>query len=428
MNLKLRLERNWGQSGMSYKDTPFGKIPENWGVVPISEVTEFVTDYVANGSFASLAENVTYKDTEDAAVLIRLVDYNNDFKGNFVFIDEHAYEFLGKSKLYGDEIIISNVGANVGTVFRCPHLPYKMSLAPNAIMVKFKASDDFYYFWLRSHAGQHSLHSIVTGSAQPKFNKTNFRDMLVPVPPRDQMDKIVSILQPLEAKIEHNKKINDNLLQQALALYQEMFINKQTPYRKICRADEYFDISIGKTPPRKESQWFTTNSSDITWVSISDMGSCGTYIKSSSEQLTPDAVKKFNIKVVPSNTVILSFKLTVGRIAITHGEMTTNEAIAHFKTDKTYINEYLYCYLKNFNYQTMGSTSSIATAVNSKIIKAMPFVIPEAQEISHFHSTVGPMFEQMLNNQLENELLTKTRDTLLPKLMSGELDISEIDL
>ena len=207
-----------------------------------------------------------------------------------------------------------------------------------------------------------------------------------------------------------------------------MFINRQNQHRKTCRADEYFDISIGKTPPRKESQWFTTNASDITWVSISDMGNCGTYIKSSSEQLTPEAVKKFNIKVVPNNTVILSFKLTVGRIAITHGEMTTNEAIAHFKTDKTYINEYLYCYLKNFNYQTMGSTSSIATAVNSKIIKAMPFVIPEAQEISHFHSTVGPMFEQMLNNQLENELLTKTRDTLLPKLMSGELNISEIDL
>jgi len=196
---------------MKYKETPFGKIPESWGLVPISEITEFVTDYVANGSFASLAENVTYKDTEDAAVLIRLVDYNNDFKGNFVFIDEHAYEFLGKSKLYGDEIIISNVGANVGTVFRCPHLPYKMSLGPNAIMVKFKESDDFYFFWLRSHAGQHMLHSIVTGSAQPKFNKTNFRDMIVPVPPRGQQEKIVSILQPLEDKIEQNKKINDNL-------------------------------------------------------------------------------------------------------------------------------------------------------------------------------------------------------------------------
>ena len=192
---------------MKYKNTPFGKIPDNWELSPISEVTELVTDYVANGSFASLAENVTYKDVEDVAVLIRLVDYNNNFEGNFVFIDEHAYEFLGKSKLYGGEIIISNVG----TVFRCPLLQYKMSLAPNAIMVRFKENDDFYYFWLRSHAGQHMLHSIITGSAQPKFNKTNFRDMLVPVPPIEQQNKIVSVLQPLEDKIELNKKINKNL-------------------------------------------------------------------------------------------------------------------------------------------------------------------------------------------------------------------------
>ncbi len=207
-----------------------------------------------------------------------------------------------------------------------------------------------------------------------------------------------------------------------------MFISSANAQRRECRAEEYFDIAIGKTPPRKEHQWFTTNPSDVTWVSISDMGSCGTYISRSSEQLTPEAVDKFNIKVIPSNTVLLSFKLTVGRIAITHGEMTTNEAIAHFKTDKPSINEYLYCYLKDFNYQTMGSTSSIATAVNSKIIKAMPFIIPADDEISRFHSVAGPMFEQILNNQLENDSLAEMRDTLLPKLMSGELDVSNLDI
>lgn len=99
---------------MKYKKTKIGVIPENWDVRPIKEITSVVTDYVANGSFASLAENVKYKDEEDVAVLIRLVDYNNNFQGKFVFIDEHAYEFLSKSKLFGNEIIISNVGANVG--------------------------------------------------------------------------------------------------------------------------------------------------------------------------------------------------------------------------------------------------------------------------------------------------------------------------
>ena len=223
-------------------------------------------------------------------------------------------------------------------------------------------------------------------------------------------------------------KTNENLLQQTQAIYREMFVNSHNELRQICRANEYFDITIGKTPPRKEHQWFTTNPTDVTWVSISDMGNCGTYISRSSEQLTSEAINRFNIKIVPNNTVLLSFKLTVGRVAITYGEMATNEAIAHFKTDKPFINEYLYCYLKNFNYQTMGSTSSIATAVNSKIIKAMPFVVPTVEELSKFHAIAGPTFKKILNNELENETLTKTRDTLLPRLMSGELDVSNLDI
>lgn len=196
---------------MKFKETKIGTIPTYWEVQPIKEVTEIVTDYVANGSFASLAENVKYKDEEDVAVLIRLVDYNNDFQGKFVFIDEHAYQFLGKSKLYGDEIIISNVGANVGTVFRCPKLKYKMSLAPNSIMVKFKGNDDFYFHWLRGFNGQQMLKSIVTGSAQPKFNKTNFKEMPVPVPPIKEQSRIATILNMIDEKININKKINNNL-------------------------------------------------------------------------------------------------------------------------------------------------------------------------------------------------------------------------
>ena len=193
-----------------WKETPWGIIPSTWKISTVKEETSLVTDYVANGSFASLAENVKYKSVEDYAILIRLVDYNNNFQGPFVFIDESAYEFLAKSKLYGNEIIISNVG-NVGTVFKCPKLKWKMSLAPNSIMVKFKGNNDFYYYWLKSKFGQHMLNSIVTGSAQPKFNKTNFKDLAIPVPPIDEQKRIAAILSSLDDKIELNRRINGNL-------------------------------------------------------------------------------------------------------------------------------------------------------------------------------------------------------------------------
>lgn len=275
---------------------------------------------------------------------------------------------------------------------------------------------------------RHKLVNQANGSVFQNLKTDIVRDFDIDVPSIETQQKIVGILSNIDEKIELNNAINNNLLEQVLAIYRHRFVDTTNELRQICRADEYFDISIGKTPPRKEPQWFSTNPKDVTWVSISDMGTCGLYISESSEQLTKEAVDRHNVKIVPDNTVLLSFKLTVGRIAITDGEMTTNEAIAHFKTDKKEINEYLYCYLKCFNYQTMGSTSSIATAVNSKIIKGMPFIVPTDEEITEFHSLAASMFARIKANQAEIRNLTLLRDALLPKLMSGELNVSDIDL
>ena len=297
----------------------------------------------------------------------------------------------------------------------------------NTIIPFSKVNSDYVYYlikWLwpffKSYEGQSTTLSIL--------NKTQFSKIEIPKHSLRQQNAIAAVLDCFDDKIEENERINDNLQQQVLAMYRNKFIDTTNAERTICRSDEFFDISIGKTPSRKESQWFSNNPEDVTWVSISDMGSCGLYIRKSSERLTQEAVKRFNIKVVPDNTVLLSFKLTVGRIAITNGEMTTNEAIAHFKTDCKNINEYLYCYLRCFNFETMGSTSSIATAVNSKIIKGMPFVVPTNYELKEFHDIAAPMFAQIKANQNEIYNLTALRDTLLPKLMSGELDVSAVDL
>ncbi|MEQ3346764.1 restriction endonuclease subunit S [Peptoniphilus senegalensis] len=288
--------------------------------------------------------------------------------------------------------------------------------------------DYLYYLVCSPTVREPAIKSMVGSSGRQRVQTDVVKGLEISVPPYEEQIKIGKLLKDLDDKIRLNNEINKNLEEQAIALYKQWFEVNSNSNRQTCRADEYFNIAIGKTPPRKESEWFSTNPDDVTWVSISDMGSCGTYIRRSSEQLTKEAVERYNVKTVPDNTVLLSFKLTVGRIAITVGEMTTNEAIAHFKTDNTEITEYLYLYLKNFNYQTMGSTSSIATAVNSKIIKAMPFVIPTDEELHEFHAIAGPIFAMIKENQIQTDNLSELRDSLLPKLMFGELDVSDIDL
>ena len=195
------------------------------------------------------------------------------------------------------------------------------------------------------------------------------------------------------------------------------------------QAQSLAEIAIGKTPPRKEPKWFSTNPDDFVWVSIKDLGAGGIYIWNSSEYLVEEAINEKNVRVVPDNTVLLSFKLTVGRVAITVGEVTTNEAIAHFKLDEDahITTEYLYSYLKQFDYLLLGSTSSIATAVNSKTIKSMPILYPSFDLIRAFTDACVPGFSEIKNRAFENSALATLRDTLLPKLLSGELSVAAAD-
>lgn len=321
--------------------------------------------------------------------------------------------------------VIMSVRAPVGDL---NITPINMCLGRGVCSLRANNNNQDFLFYLMKYYMPLLLNKE-SGTVFGSVNKNDINNLEINLPPLETQKKIASILSVLDDKIELNNKINENLEMQAQAIFKSWFVDFENIERVTCHANEYFDISIGKTPPRKEHEWFSNNKFDnIKWVSISDMGNCGIYINDSSEYLTRKAIDKFNIKIVPKNTILLSFKLTIGRIAITNDIMATNEAIAHFKTKNQNIIEYLYCYLKNFNFQELGSTSSIATAVNSKIIKSMPFTIPTNKELANFHNVTNGMFNEIRKNQEENQRLAELRDTLLPKLMNGEIDVDDVQV
>lgn len=310
---------------------------------------------------------------------------------------------------------------------------------------------------------QQNFKDIAGGSATPILNKGHFGQFEIDVPSKEYQDFVVEVLNSLDCKIEVNTQTNQTLEEMAQAIFKSWFVdfdpvkakmNGEQPEGmdastaslfpeklveselglipegwEVLSSEKVATVAIGKTPPRKEPQWFSEDSKDVTWISIRDMGNTGTFALDSSEYLTQEAVDKFNVKVIPDNTLILSFKLTVGRVAITHGEMTTNEAIAHYKlSDNARVStNYLYSYMKQFNFESLGSTSSIAKAVNSKIIKALPVIVPSKEILGSFDSLVKPLFDKIKSNQMENQNLEDLRDTLLPKLLSGEIELGQTE-
>lgn len=313
-----------------------------------------------------------------------------------------------------------------------PFIVYGRSWSHNTTLYvkEFKGSDPIFIYYLLKHL---NLGSFSGGSAVPTLNRNHIHTLEVFVPPLVEQIKIGRILRIIDDKIATNNAINQHLEQIAKAIFRSWFedfepFSGQMPKSwTTSKAEDFFAITIGRTPPRKEAKWFSTNPEDVVWVSIADMGKCGVFISGSSEYLTREAVSAFNIQIVPSGTVLVSFKLTIGRVTIADGEMATNEAIAHFRYQNKSLREYLYCYLKAFDYQSLGNTSSIATAVNSKTIKTMPFVMPDDETVEQFHSITEPLFEKIRSNLRENTHLAAIRDALLPRLMSGELSAPALE-
>lgn len=343
--------------------------------------------------------------------------------------------YADRSNFEGECAIIGRQGAYCGNV---RYFKGEAYMTEHAVVCQANEKANTYY--LSALLSTMHLERLSGQSAQPGLAVGTLSVQEINLPSLEAQRSIASILSSLDRKIELNNKINADLEEMAQSIFKNWFVDFE-PFKdgkfvdselgmipegwKVGRADDFYQINIGKTPPRKENKWFSTNPADKIWVSIANMGNSGIFISDSSEYLTKEAVDRHNIIMVPRNTILLSFKLTVGRVAIADKELTTNEAIARFILSDDKYMEYLYLYLKNFDYNSLGSTSSIATAVNSKTIKGMQMLQPSDKIIDAFHIQVNPIFEKIRSLTKENSRLSLLRDTLLPRLMSGELEVPE---
>ena len=291
----------------------------------------------------------------------------------------------------------------------------------NLILNKQKANYDFVFYNLMGRYDE--LVSKKTGSGQQNLNGKIIKEIEIDLPPLPEQKAIASVLSSLDDKIDLLHRQNKTLEAMAETLFRQWFIEEAKEDWEVYQLQDLTKLQIGRTPPRKESHWFSDNTNDMKWVSIKDLGAHGIFVTYSSEYLPISTIDHFNIPIIPEGTVMLSFKMTVGRVGIAIENMVSNEAIAQFQIKKRLTSELLYCFLKQFNFDTLGSTSSIVTAVNTALLKGIEIALPEDDLIQEFTEQVKSYFDKVKANQLQIQTLENLRDTLLPKLMSGEVRV-----
>ncbi len=372
-------------------------------------------------------------------VTISNITNTNQFDfSNTMFVPQEYYNSLdSKRKAKEGDILYSVVGSFGIPVYIKTDTQFVFQrhiaiLRPN----RDKIVPEFLYYTMLNRDFYMKADAAAIGAAQRTVSLTALRNMEIEIPHIETQKKIAKILSSYDNLIDNNQKQIKLLEEAAQRLYKEWFVDLRFPgyedvkivdgvpegWRK-GRADSFFNITIGKTPPRAEKQWFVKGDDGVPWLSISDMGNARIYAFATSEALTQEAIKKHNMKIVPSGTILVSFKLTVGRVSIAATDMCTNEAIAHFYIENDLQQAYTFCYLNNFKYDSLGNTSSISKAVNSKIIKAMPFVMPDKATILAFSKLVVPILNEIKNKQATCIKLAEARDRLLPKLMCGEIEV-----
>jgi len=425
---------------------------------PLSDLCEAIVD----------CEHKTAPKQDFGIPSIRTTDIKNgrlDIENANRVSEETYIQWTARLEPQPNDLILARE-APVGEVGIVP-LGQRVCLGQRTVLIrpdKNKLFPRYLLYLLLTSQMRHALTSRAEGSVVPHLNMSAIRGLELPLlPPLDEQKAIAHILGTLDDKIELNQQTNQTLEAIARALFKSWFIDfdpvrakldgrqpigmdaetaalfpaefEDSAIGKIPKgwtyqaADTIADVGIGKTPPRKEHKWFSMNPKDIRWASIRDMGESGTFISKTKEYLISDSLSQFNIRTVPDNTVILSFKLTIGRVALTDGEIATNEAIAHFSLPSTtsFSSVYLYLYLEAFDYNRLGNTSSIAQAVNSKIIKAMPILNPGTKMLESFTRQVLNIFEKIKQTQRESEALSSIRDALLPKLLSGEIRVQDAE-
>lgn len=349
--------------------------------------------------------------------------------------------FADEFNIDREQIIVGRVGAYCGCIYFEKN---KFWLSDNALGVLNKDNSDikFIYYLLKKL----DLNKKAIGGAQPLLTQGLINQLEVIIPENKfEQQAIATILSSLDDKIELLREKNKTLETLAQTIFKEWFVKFNFPGStgkminsdlgeipegwKVRQLGKEFNITIGRTPPRAEPEWFSLKPIGKKWISIKDMGNSGVYIFDTSEYLTDEAIQKFNVPIIPENTTILSFKMTVGKLTITSEKMLSNEAIAHLKINKTsrLSTEYIYCYLQNLDFNSLGSTSSIVTAINSTMIKNIHVMVPSNACLEKFDKTIKPIFAKIKVITIQIQTLSKLRDTLLPKLMRGEIRVNNIN-
>ena len=397
-----------------------------WHEVPLRELV----GYISKGIAPSYAE-------EASETTIRVLNQKCNRNFRISYGDSRLHDTLKKKVpperyVKPDDILINSTGAGTaGRIAQIEDVPSATTIDGHMILIRSngKVTQKFLGYALKAH--QWEVLQLDEGSTgQTELNRDRLLDeIMINYPVSfDEQNAIVGTLESIDRKLIVNEQLNDNLEQQAQSYFQELFVDNADPEWTTGTISDLGTVVGGSTPSKAKPEYYTE--SGIAWITPKDLSiNKSKFVSHGENDITELGLKNSSAAIMPEGTVLFSSRAPIGYIAIAAGEVTTNQGFKSVVPKPEIGTPFVYFFLKNTLPVIEGMASgSTFKEVSGSTMKNVPAVIPDAETLAKFSDFCAPIFAQQRILEEQNQSLATLRDNLLPKLMSGEIDVSAVQL
>ena len=350
------------------------------------------------------------------------------------FVTEEKARSLSRSIAHRGDVIVT-ISGTIGQIayipedslydeYLCSQRQFRVSFDSSMVYVPYLV------FYFHTFEGQNKILSFANQTGVPALSQPlkNFKKIRLCLPSLQEQRRIASIVETINDKIENNIKINDNLEQQAQSYFQELFVDNADPEWTTGTISDLGTVVGGSTPSKAKPEYYTE--SGIAWITPKDLSiNKSKFVSHGENDITELGLKNSSAAIMPEGTVLFSSRAPIGYIAISVGEVTTNQGFKSIVPKPEIGTPFVYFFLKNTLPVIEGMASgSTFKEVSGSTMKNVPAVIPDAETLAKFNDFCAPIFAQQRILEEQSQSLAILRDNLLPKLMSGEIDVSAVRL
>ena len=352
---------------------------------------------------------------------------------SFRYVTEEKADSLKKANAYKGDVVITHRGT-LGQIVYIPQTAqrdrYVISQSQFRVKCNKKVLPEYFVYYFHTPIGQHKLLSNASQVGVPALARpsSTFQKIEIEIPDLETQKKVVKLIGSLQTRIKTNAEINDNLEQQAQSYFQELFVDNANPEWTTGTISDLGAVVGGSTPSKAKPEYYTE--SGIAWITPKDLSiNKSKFVSHGENDITELGLKNSSAAIMPEGTVLFSSRAPIGYIAIAAGEVTTNQGFKSVVPKPEIGTPFVYFFLKNTLPVIEGMASgSTFKEVSGSTMKNVPAVIPDAETLAKFSDFCAPIFAQQRILEEQNQSLATLRDNLLPKLMSGEIDVSAVQL